>query len=134
MKPIDRVARRPSAALAASGLALSIVAVFLGGCDNRNATDVGSGDPDRGSILVGRQACGACHEIPHVPQATGRVGPPLKGIARRTIIAGYLANTPDNLARWIQSPQTIAPGNAMPDMGLSDRDARDITAFLETLR
>jgi cytochrome c1 len=38
------------------------------------------------------------------------------------------------MIRWIQSPQEIAPGNAMPDMGLSDRDARDITAFLETLR
>jgi cytochrome c1 len=35
---------------------------------------------------------------------------------------------------WLQNPQAIVPGNAMPNMGLSEPDARDITAYLYTLR
>jgi cytochrome c2 len=111
-----------------------VLATAVSGCRPSQAPSPLVGDPDRGAVLIGRQACGACHEIPHIPRADGRVGPPLKGVGGRTIIAGYLPNTPDNLVRWIQSPQTIAPGNAMPNMGLSDRDARDIAAFLDTLR
>lgn len=119
-------------------LRLALPAVFaataLAGCGSPHPPSPATGDPDRGAVLVTRQACGACHEIPGVEQGNGRVGPSLKGVASRSIIAGYLPNTPDNLARWVQSPQAIAPGNAMPNMGLSDRDARDIAAFLETLR
>jgi cytochrome c2 len=115
--------------VAALALVLSLAA-----CGAAPAPTKAIGDPVRGKVLVGRQACGACHQIPHIPQADGMVGPPLAGVARRTIIAGYLPNTPDNMARWVQSPQSVAPGNAMPDMGLSDRDARDIAAYLATLR
>ncbi len=38
------------------------------------------------------------------------------------------------MAKWIMSPQAIVPGNAMPNMELNDHDARDIVAFLYTLR
>ena len=62
------------------------------------------------------------------------VGPPLVGWARRTMVAGYLPNTPDQLVRWITAPQSVAPGNAMPNLGVTDRDARDIAAYLYTLR
>jgi cytochrome c2 len=31
-------------------------------------------------------------------------------------------------------PQRIVPGNAMPDMGLNERQARDIAAYLYTLQ
>jgi cytochrome c1 len=106
----------------------------LAGCHDAAAPISGIGDPDRGALLVSRHACGACHEIPHMQQASGLVGPPLGNVGSRTVLAGYLPNTPENLARWIKSPQAIAPGNAMPDMHLSERDSRDIAAFLETLR
>ena len=36
--------------------------------------------------------------------------------------------------RWIKHPQQIDPKNVMPDMGVNDQDARDITAYLYTLR
>jgi cytochrome c1 len=88
------------------------------------------GDPDRGALLVGRYSCGACHHIPGVQEANGEVGPPLGGFARRTVIAGMLPNTPSNLVLWLRHPQAVTPGNAMPDMGLSDAQARDIAAFL----
>jgi cytochrome c1 len=50
------------------------------------------------------------------------------------MIAGVMANTPDNLVAWLRAPQAAVPGNAMPDMGLSEQQARDAAAYLETLR
>jgi cytochrome c1 len=34
------------------------------------------------------------------------------------------------MRRWIQSPQAIAPGTAMPDLGVSEREAQAIAAYL----
>jgi cytochrome c len=50
------------------------------------------------------------------------------------IIAGVLANTPDNMTAWLMAPQSIVAGNAMPNMGLDRKDARDVAAYLYTLR
>jgi cytochrome c1 len=65
--------------------------------------------------------------------ANGMVGPPLVHFAHRTIIAGLLPNTPANLVRWVQYPQQVVPGNAMPNGGLDDQQARDVAAYLYTL-
>jgi cytochrome c2 len=62
------------------------------------------------------------------------VGPPLDHFAYRVYIAGMLPNTPDNLMHWIQKPQEVVPRNAMPDMGVNEKDSRDIAAYLYTLR
>ena len=48
-------------------------------------------------------------------------------------LAGVLSNTPDNMVTWIMHPQQIAPGSAMLELGVSERDARDIAAYLYTL-
>lgn len=85
-----------------------------------------------GKTLIAAQ-CASCHVVPGVANAVGRVGPSLRGIARQRMLAGRLPNTPDNMARWIMHPQAIDRGNAMPDMGLNERQARAITAYLETL-
>jgi cytochrome c1 len=69
-----------------------------------------------------------------VKNANGNVGPPLARIGDRTYIAGMLRNTPANVVRWIREPQAVIPGNAMPNMGVSEADARDIAAYLYTLR
>jgi len=105
----------------------------LGACSDREHGRA-FGDPDRGRIVVGRQACGSCHVIPGLDEADGLAGPPLTHFAHRTVVAGVLANTPQELARWLKSPQAVVPGNAMPDMALSDQEARDVAAFLQTLR
>jgi cytochrome c1 len=72
--------------------------------------------------------------IPGIAGAKGLVGPPLEHIGSRTIIAGLLPNTPENLERWLENPQAIVPGNAMPNMELTDDDAKDVAAYLYTLR
>jgi cytochrome c1 len=62
------------------------------------------------------------------------VGPPLILFGERTMIAGELPNTPDNLVRWLQNPSMVESGTAMPDLGLTTDQAYDIAAYLYTLR
>ena len=91
------------------------------------------GNAGQGKVWIERMGCGSCHMIPGLQNADGMVGPPLTHFARRTIIAGVLPNTPANLIHWIQVPQTVVPGNAMPNAGLTKTQARDIAAYLYTL-
>jgi cytochrome c2 len=97
-----------------------------------HAEAITGGDSRRGEALFIQYGCGSCHAVTGVRTATGDVGPPLDGIATRTIIAGHLANRAPNMEHWIQDPQHVSPGTAMPDLGVSAADARDITAFLYT--
>jgi cytochrome c1 len=91
------------------------------------------GDPDRGARLISDYGCGSCHVVPGVSGAHGLVGPPLTDFGRRSYIAGVLPNNADNLQHWISDPQSVVPGNAMPDLGVTTVDARDIAAYLLTL-
>ena len=97
-----------------------------------HATAEVGGDPSRGEAMFIQYGCGSCHAMKDVRNATGTVGPPLDGVALRVIIGGHLANTPPNMERWIRDPQYVSPGTAMPNLGVSETDARDITAFLYT--
>jgi cytochrome c len=92
-----------------------------------------AGDAAHGRQLIQGYGCGACHTIPGVHNANGLVGPPLIYFRRRTMIAGELPNTPDNLARWIENPRAVEPNTAMPDLGLAPDQAYDIVAYLYTL-
>jgi mono/diheme cytochrome c family protein len=94
----------------------------------------GKGDAGRGRRAVEQYACVTCHEIPGVVGPNFPVGPPLGGVASRVMLGGVLPNSPENLALWIRAPQAFAPLSAMPNLGLSERDARDIAAFLATLK
>lgn len=108
------------------------------GCEGGKTTNVYAvytgGNALRGAKVIDRYRCGACHSIPGIDNANGLVGPPLMWWSRRTFIAGELPNKPENLVHWIRSPQSIVPGNAMPDLGLSEEEARDAAAYLYTLR
>ncbi len=87
-------------------------------------------DPEVGRSLMAALGCGACHRIPGVVGAHGRVGPSLAGLAGRPYIAGGLPNTADNLIRWLLNPPALAPATAMPDMGLRPEQARAIAHTL----
>ena len=127
---------------AAAIIVLVIAGAVLAGAvtdaiDSRNdawthAAATSGGDPYRGEAMFIQYGCGSCHGLKHVRKAGGMVGPPLDGIAIRAMIAGKLPNQPDNMVRWIRDPQKVTPGTAMPDLHVSERDARDITAFLYT--
>lgn len=97
------------------------------------AATITGGDPRAGEEAVLRYGCGSCHTIPGVTRARGLVGPPLTGFGSRVYVGGVLYNTPENVMSWVKDPPGISPKTAMPNLGVTDRDARDIAAFLYTL-
>ncbi|MDX1663978.1 MAG: hypothetical protein R3272_09300 [Candidatus Promineifilaceae bacterium] len=114
-----------------------VVALLLTACTERaeevNMWEVALGDAGAGEEAIEEYGCPACHVIPGIPGADGQVGPPLTDWSERQTIAGALPNIPPNLIRWVMEPQAIEPDTLMPDMGVSERDARDIAAYLYTL-
>ncbi|SDH41373.1 c-type cytochrome [Variovorax sp. OV700] len=98
------------------------------------AAPVHAGDVRRGAQALFQYACNACHTIPGVTSSSPNVGPPLAGIGGRSLIAGKLANTPDNMVRWLRHTHEVDRLTAMPEMGVTEQDARDIAAYLATLR
>jgi cytochrome c len=123
------------------GLAAVALAVLLAGtvagCHSDSAAQVrivSGGSAEVGKKLIKQYGCGSCHEIPGVAGANGLVGPPLEKFGRRGYIAGELPNTPDNLTHWIADPKAVEPGTDMPDLGVTPQQARNITAYLYTLR
>jgi cytochrome c1 len=116
---------------------IALIALFTLACHSdveRTARQLTGGTPARGREAIDRYGCGACHEVPGVRGANGLIGPPLNNIGDRMYLAGQLPNTPDNMMRWIREPQSVEKGSAMPDMNVTEADARDIAAYLYTLR
>lgn len=112
-------------------LATAIAPVAACGADEPPPVDVQvAGDADAGRAAIGDLGCSSCHTIPGVRGADAHVGPPLTDWAQRSYIAGALENTPGNLQRWILDPQEIEPGTAMPDVGATEDQARDVVAYL----
>jgi cytochrome c2 len=100
----------------------------------RAAALTSGGDARSGKTEIRKYGCNTCHEISGVPGAQGLIGPSLDGIGGRYYIAGELPNTPGNLILWIQHPRQVEPHTAMPEMGVTEQDSRDIAAYLYTIR
>jgi cytochrome c len=124
--------------MVALGPAVLLALSLMSGCRDASGGEsrvvVAGGDAERGKAAIATFGCGACHTIPGIREAKGTAGPPLMFWSRRTLIAGEAPNTPEFLIRWIEAPQTIEPGTAMPDLGVTEGEARDIAAYLYTLR
>ena len=122
-----------------AALVLPLLVLLLPGCERRTALSesdalrLTGGSAERGQVAFRRYGCGSCHSAAGVPGADGLVGPPLDGVGSRAYVAGVLTNSPSNLERWIRAPRQVDPLTAMPDVGVSAPDARDLTAFLYTL-
>ncbi|WP_414476082.1 c-type cytochrome [Microvirga sp. M2] len=104
----------------------------------------GGPDPTRGQALAQR-ACAACHTL-NQGGAT-RVGPNLFGVTARPIasVAGYNYSNAlkahqgnwdaSAIDAFLKNPRGYAPGTYMTFAGISsDRDRRDIVAYLESLK
>ena len=134
MPPLRKPGRRARAGRPA-GLALpaAMLVLALGGCGEGGRSDHSeAGDPSAGAMVIARQACGSCHIIPGIPDASGMVGPPLAGFRSRQMIAGVVPNTPQALDDYLRDPKALVPANVMPAEGLTEREIEDITAYLET--
>ncbi len=116
-------------------LIVPLITLLIGACSGAPAdvaVQVIGGDASRAPELIRQYGCGSCHVVPGVRSARGLVGPPLEDLRQRVYIAGTLPNTPDNLIHWIRAPQAIRPGTAMPNMNVTDEDARHLAAYLYT--
>lgn len=117
---------------------LPLLALFaITGCETaaeKAASAVTEGDPNKGREEIREHGCITCHTIPGIPNADGLVAPPLQQIAKRTYIAGVIVNTPENMQRWLKDPPSVDPLTAMPNLGLSDDEIRDIASYLYTLK
>jgi cytochrome c len=117
--------------------AAALVLLLVAGACNRDdeyAHVVSGGNAERGRGLMRAYGCGSCHTIPGVRGAESFVGPNLDGIASRSYIAGVLPNDPENMVRWIRNPPAVDSKTAMPFLGVSERDARDIAQYLYRLK
>lgn len=94
------------------------------------AEAITGGSVDRGEAALVRYGCGGCHVISGIAGANGKVGPDLSQVAECAEISGRLPNDPMSIVRWIMHPQAFEPGTGMPDQGVTERDARDIAAYL----
>ena len=115
-------------------LSISAAVGLLSGCHGQTHVARPSGSAQLGAITIARQACGSCHVIPGIEEADGRVGPPLAHFAAQQTIAGKLPNSPENLERFLKSPRTAVSNGAMPNLGLTDDQVRDIAAYLYDLK
>jgi mono/diheme cytochrome c family protein len=104
------------------------------GSDRQAAVNTEAPNPGRGKRALKDYGCIGCHEIPGQVGPEARLGPTLHGIGARATLAGVLPNTSENLARWLRDPEAHAKGTAMPNLGVSERDARDIAAYLAMLK
>lgn len=131
-----RVARSQRVMFAGRVILFALTVGLTVSCDRASGDQrqlIAGADVDRGRAAISRYGCGSCHDIPGVTGAAGLVGPPLGDIARRVYIAGVLPNEPDNMIRWIENPPAVDSKTAMPNMGVTPRDARDIAAYLYNL-
>ena len=120
-------------------LPLLLLTTLLTGCGQKPSQSATTTlpDPARGKAAIARYGCAVCHEIPGVPHqgsAPPTVGPSLAAFPQIPVIGKKLPNTPENAARWIEHPQEVSPTTAMPNLGVSPADARDIVSYLETLK
>jgi cytochrome c2 len=72
----------------------------------------------------------ACHKIKGVADADSKVGPSLTDIRERAYVGGVLPHSASNLIKWIRHPRSYSAHTAMPDLGVSETEARDMAAYL----
>ena len=111
-----------------------LLLLLLAACKRPESVSPTAGDPNRGKQLIEQYGCNSCHIVPGINGAKGMVGPSMEHIASRQIIAMKLPNTTANMTAYIQNPQMADPQNAMPNLGVKPDEARDIVAYLSTLK
>jgi cytochrome c2 len=109
-----------------------LVLAALAGCAKEppETDPLTGGNPRVGQQLIARYGCAACHEIKGIAHADSKVGPSLTEMRSQSYVAGVLPNSAANLIKWIQHPRAIDPKTAMPELGVSEVEARNMAAYL----
>jgi cytochrome c oxidase subunit 2 len=87
-----------------------------------------------GKKLFLAQSCVNCHRV-RGSAAAGTYAPDLTHLmARQTLAAGMIPNTPENLRSWVTTPQQVKPGCLMPGFGLKPHEWEQIERYLLSLK
>jgi cytochrome c oxidase subunit 2 len=79
-------------------------------------------------------SCVNCHTVTGT-SATGTFGPDLSHLmTRQSLGSGVIPNNIENLRAWVKDPQSIKPGNLMPNMQLNSRELDEVVAYLSSLK
>jgi mono/diheme cytochrome c family protein len=76
-------------------------------------------------LFYSKYGCQSCHIVDY-KKDKGYIGPALAGVGSRL--------TPVWMYQWLKNPQAVVPGTLMPNPNLTEDEARDLTAFLMTLK
>ena len=133
------MARRSKTSLGSRAIAaLTLACAATGPAACADKTDrprtLAGADPSRGLAVIERTGCAACHAVPGVRWPVGATAASLDGFGDSPMISGRLPNQPDILVRFIRDAPSLDPGTAMPPMPMSEAEARDVAAYLYTLR
>ncbi|GIW81710.1 MAG: hypothetical protein KatS3mg105_3517 [Gemmatales bacterium] len=93
----------------------------------------------RGKQLVVEHGCLGCHKY---RGRGGIIGPDLTHVGDKTVHDFDFKNIPKHFKRTVEdwmfahfkSPQAVIPNTLMPEMGLTDDEARDLTAYMLSLK
>lgn len=113
--------------------AFGLILLLAAACSKSPVMSVEGGNAERGKQLIKDYGCVACHAIPGIPHHGSNIGPPLSSMGKRAYVAGVLPNVPDQLVRWLRNPPEVNPRTAMPNLGISEAEAKDIASYLYTL-
>jgi cytochrome c2 len=115
-------------------LAAVLIAALTAGACSAPADSKPEGDIQRGKTAIEQNGCGVCHRIPGIPNADGTIGLPLERLGAREKLNSGVAATPDNIVKWIVDPKAMKPETEMPDLDINEATAKDITAYLLSLK
>ena len=135
---------------------LSYLVVIISGCSSTTSTSIPAPETEKpspvavaketpeetlptdnvedGKSLFISKACTGCHVIKGIPEAQGKVGPELTYQASNVQIMGVVANTEENLKKYLKDPVKLKPGISMPNQHLTDSEIDALVAFLRTLK
>ena len=77
-----------------------------------------------GEELYNTRGCASCHEM----QIAGC--PDLTALKEDDKVAGVLAITAENISKWLENPQAVKPGTAMPPSGLNAEQRLELANWL----
>lgn len=115
-------------------LLLAALSLSCSDAERRKPPLAASGDPTSAKRLIEKYTCTSCHRMPGLDGDHGSLGPSLEGIASRPTFAGGVPNNRETITSYLQDPQSVHPQTTMPALGINPDEAREITAYLFTLK
>lgn len=104
------------------------------GFDYARGASVTGGDPQAGKQKIVVHDCHSCHVIPGIEGDARLLGPTLDHWSGRDTILDRWPNNSVNLEKWIRHSEQMLPGTTMRMMSVNEQDAKDIAAYLFSIR